>query len=137
LAHLLQPPPADTDPTYVTWLTEDYSVMTWLLNSLEEKINGTVIFQTTAKDMRDTLKVMYGNEENPLRVFEIYEHLFELKYGDRSVPEFYDELKGLIDELEIHQSSVTDAEGCRLLLMDLVSKFLSGLNPTLRSQVRG
>jgi len=82
--------------------------MTWLLNSLEEKTNGTAMFQTTAKDMRDTLKVMYGNEENPLRIFEIYEHLFELKHGDRSVPEFYGELKGLIDELEIHQSSVTD-----------------------------
>jgi len=28
LAHLLQLPPADTDPTYVTSLTGDYSVMT-------------------------------------------------------------------------------------------------------------
>ena len=28
LAHLLQLSPADTDPTYVTWLTGDYSVMT-------------------------------------------------------------------------------------------------------------
>jgi len=28
LSHLLQPPPAITDPTYVTWLTGDYFVMT-------------------------------------------------------------------------------------------------------------
>ena len=28
LAHLLQAPPATTDPTYVIWLTRDYSVMT-------------------------------------------------------------------------------------------------------------
>jgi len=84
LAHLLQPPPADTDPTNVTWLTGDYSDMTWLLNSLEEKINGSVIFLTTAMDMWDTLKVMYDNE-NPSRVFEIYEHLFELKQKERYV----------------------------------------------------
>jgi len=51
LAHLLQPLPADTDPTYMTWLTGDYSVMTWLLNSLEEKISGSVVFLPTAKDM--------------------------------------------------------------------------------------
>ena len=51
LAHLLQLPPANTDPTYVTWLTENYSVMTWLLNSLDENISGSVIFLTTAKDM--------------------------------------------------------------------------------------
>jgi len=50
LAHLLQDPPATTNPTYVTWLTEDYSVMTWLLNSLKEKINGSVMFLTTAKE---------------------------------------------------------------------------------------
>jgi len=63
----------------VIWLTGDYSVMTWLLNSLEEKISGSIIFLTTAKEMWDTLKTMYDNEKNPSRVFEIYERLFELK----------------------------------------------------------
>ena len=80
--------------------------MTWLLNSLEEKITGTVMFLTTAKDMWNTLKVMYGNENNPSRVFKIYERLFELKQGDRFVPEFYGELKGLIYELKMHQPAV-------------------------------
>jgi len=51
LTHLLQPPPADMDPTNVTWLTGDYSVMTWLLNSLEKKISGSIMFLHTAKDM--------------------------------------------------------------------------------------
>jgi len=78
LAHLLQDSSVTTDPTYVTWLTEDYSVMTWLLNSLEEKISVSVIFLTTAKEIWDTLKVMYDNEKNPSRV-EIYERVFELK----------------------------------------------------------
>jgi len=50
-------------------------------NSLEEKISGSVIFLTTAKKMWDTIKVMYGNEKNPLKVFEIYERLFKLKTG--------------------------------------------------------
>ena len=99
LADLLQAPPAATDPTYVTWLTGDYFVMTWLLNSLEEEISGSVMFLTTAKEMWN---IQYGNEKNPSRVIEIYEHLFELKQGDKSVPEFYGELKGLIDELEMH-----------------------------------
>ena len=51
--------------------------MTWLLNSLEEKISGNVMFLPTAKEMWDTMKVIYGNEKNPSRVFEIYEWLFE------------------------------------------------------------
>jgi len=75
---------------------------------------------------------MYDNEKNPLRVFEIYERLFELKQIDRSVPEFYGELKGLIDELEMHQPAVTDSATLREYRQDLaVSKFLSGLSSTL------
>jgi len=53
-------------------------VMIWLLISLVEKISGNVMFLTTAKEMWNTLKVIYGNK-NPSRVFEIYERLFELK----------------------------------------------------------
>ena len=63
--------------------------------------------------MWDTLKVIYGNKKNLSRVFEIYEHLFELKQGDRFVPEFHGELKGLIDELEMYQPSVTDVATLR------------------------
>jgi len=98
-------------------------VTTWLLNNLEEKIGGSVMFLTTAKEVWDTLKVMYGNEKNPSRVFEIYKRLFELKQGDISVPKFYDELKGLIDELEMHQPIITDAATLRGYRQDLaVSK---------------
>jgi len=89
-------------------------MMIWLLNSLEEKISGSVMFFTTVKEMWDTLKVMCSNEKNPSRVFEIYERLFELKQGDRSVPEFYKELKSLIDELEMHQPAVIDAATLRI-----------------------
>ena len=54
------------------------------------------------------------------------------------MPEFSGEVKSLIDELETHQPSVTDAATLREYRQDLtVSKFLSGLSPTLQSQVRG
>jgi len=53
------------------------------------------------------------------------------------VLEFYGKLKCLIDELEMHQSVVTYATTLRGYRQDLaVSKFLSGLSRTLRSQVR-
>jgi len=70
-------------------------------------------------------------------VFEIYECLFEFKQGDKYVPKFYDELKILIDELEMHQPAVTDAATLRGYRQNLtVSKFQFGLSPILRSQVR-
>jgi len=54
------------------------------------------------------------------------------------MPEFYDELKCLIDKLEIHQLDVTDAATLKGYRQDLaISKFLFCLSLTLRSQVRG
>jgi len=61
----------------------------------------------------DTVKVMYGNEKNPSRVFEIYKRLFELKQRDKFMSEFYDKLKDLIDELEMNQPAITDAATLR------------------------
>jgi len=113
LAHLFRSPPAATDLIYATWLFGDYCVMTYLLYSLKAKTSGSVMFLTTVKQMWDILKVMYGNEKNPSRVFEIYERLFELKHEDKSVLEFYGELKSLIDELEMYQLAVTDAATLR------------------------
>ena len=67
-----------------------------------------------------------------------YERMFELKQGDKSVVEFYGELKSLVDELEMHQPVVTDAVTLRGYYQDLaMSKFLSGLSSTLKSQVWG
>jgi len=95
------------------------------------------MFLPTAKDMWDTLKVMYKNEKNLSRVFEIYERLFELKQGDRSAPEFYGELKGLIDELEMHQPSITDAATLRGYRQDLAVSVSIWLESYTTSQVRG
>jgi len=63
-------------------------------------------------------------KKNRFRVFEIYERLFELKQGDRCIPELYGELKGLIDELEMHRH-VTDATTLRGYCQDLVVSKLS------------
>jgi len=51
LDHLLQSSPADSNLTYMTWLTRDYSVMTWLLNSIEEKISDSVMILPTVKEI--------------------------------------------------------------------------------------
>ena len=76
--------------------------------------------------------MMYGNEKNLLRGFEIYERLFELKQGDRYVHEFIENSKSLIAELEMYQPAVTDTATLRRYRQDLsVSKFLSGLIPSL------
>ena len=103
-------------------------------NSLKVKISGSVIFLTTAMGYPEGDVWKW---KNPSKVFEIYERLFELKQEDKSVLEFYGELKSLIDELEMYQLAVIDAATLREYRQDLtVSKFLYDLSPSLQSQVR-
>ena len=49
------------------------------------------------------------------------------------MPEFYGELKGLIDELEMHQPSVTNSNSEGVPSGSRSVKVSSGLSPTLRS----
>ena len=86
LAHLLQPSSAATDPSYVIWLTGDLFCDDMAPQSLKEKTSDSFMFLATTKEMWDTLKLMYENEKNSSRVFEIYECLFELKQEESLFP---------------------------------------------------
>ena len=54
--------------------------------SLKEKTSDSFMFLATTKEMWYTLKLMYENEKNSSRVFEIYECLFELKQEESLFP---------------------------------------------------
>ena len=41
--------PDPTDPTYITWDTQNALVMSWLINSMEEHIGSLYLVHTTAK----------------------------------------------------------------------------------------
>ncbi|KAG6510192.1 hypothetical protein ZIOFF_028201 [Zingiber officinale] len=60
-------------------LSDNCSVMAWLLNSMEESVTTNVMFVETAKEMWDALRGMYSNDKNISRVFELYEKLFSLR----------------------------------------------------------
>ena len=55
-----------------------------------------------------------------------------------SVPEYYSTLRGILDELDVHQPHVTDLQVLKRYREDLAtSNFLSGLDPSLVTQIRG
>ena len=66
----LQFPPATIDLTYATRLSGDYCVMTWLLNSLDEK-SSSVRFMTTVK-MWDTWRWCMEMKESFKGVWDLW-----------------------------------------------------------------
>ena len=61
-------------------MANDFSVMTWLINSRNEKVSIGVMFLKSAKEIWDNLKEMYSNQQNisRSRVADLYERLFSL-----------------------------------------------------------
>jgi len=50
---------------------------------MNEKVSVGLVFLKTAKDVWDTLKEMYSNEQNISRVVDLYERLFALRQDGR------------------------------------------------------
>ena len=54
-----------------------------------EKVSANVMFLKTVKDIWNTLKEMYSNEQNISRVADLYEKLFSLRLDGRSLSDYY------------------------------------------------
>ncbi|KAL5777354.1 hypothetical protein ACOSP7_010280 [Xanthoceras sorbifolium] len=61
---------------YATWEAENFMVMSWLVNSMEEDIAANYLGHPTAKAMWDNLSQMYSDLGNQSQIYEI-----ELKIG--------------------------------------------------------
>lgn len=61
---------------YDDWATVEAYVMTWLINSMEEKISVRVIFLKIAKMICAHLKEMYSNKRNISRIIDLYKKMF-------------------------------------------------------------
>uniref|UniRef100_A0A2N9EUP8 Integrase catalytic domain-containing protein n=1 Tax=Fagus sylvatica TaxID=28930 RepID=A0A2N9EUP8_FAGSY len=77
------------------WLKEDAQIMTWLWNSLEPDVFNNVSYLESSKDIWDTLHLMYSSEENITRIHELYQDMFSLQQGDRSIEEYFSLLQDL------------------------------------------
>jgi len=53
---------AKDSPVYADWAVSDCSMMSWLINSMDEKVSNGVMFLKTAKAIWDTFKETYSNE---------------------------------------------------------------------------
>ena len=99
LHHLDGAPPADTNEKFSSWQANDYQVISWMVNSMENHVSANVLFLHSANEMWITVQQIYSDENNVSRVFSLYEELFALKQGDHSIHDYFAELSGKLNEL--------------------------------------
>ncbi|XP_071727423.1 uncharacterized protein [Rutidosis leptorrhynchoides] len=115
-------PPAQDDPRYHTWKTENNMVMSWLLNSMTNETGENFMYYKTAKEIWDAARDTYSNKYNASAIFEIKGMLHDLHQEERTL----DVLDG------ISWSCATDAKQYKdIQEKEQIYKFLLGLNKNL------
>ena len=73
LKYLTKDHPVKGTATYANWVASDCNMMTRLLSNMHEKVNVSIMFLKTAKEIWNTLKEMYSSEHNISCIAGLYE----------------------------------------------------------------
>ena len=103
---------------------------------MKPTIGKTYMFLPTAKDVWDAVREMYSDAENASQIFEIKMRLWQMKQGDREVVEYYTEMLGLWQDLDLSCEEEWECTGDSVRFKkkmenERVFEFLAGLNHEL------
>ncbi|RVW51120.1 hypothetical protein CK203_078125 [Vitis vinifera] len=130
-----RPPPTDVAASQ-KWRSENSFITSCLINSMKPSIGKTYMFLLTAKDVWDAIRETYSDAENASQIFEIKTRLWQMKQGDREVTEYYTEMLGLWQELDLSCKEEWECTGDSVRFKkkmenERVFEFLAGLNREL------
>ena len=77
--------PSTTDLKYKIWKAENSMVMSWLINSMTNKIVVDFMYYEISKEIQDAKRESYSNNENISQLFEVKDMIHNLQQRDLSV----------------------------------------------------
>ena len=95
------PIPGSFDPSYKTWSRCNMIVHSWIVNSVSESIDQSIVFLENVVDVWNDLKERFS-QGDLIRISELQQEIYGLRQGSFSVIEFYSKLKILWEELETY-----------------------------------
>lgn len=134
-------PPADNDPKYMKWHSENLMVTAWLINSMDPVIGKSYMFLPTARDVWDAVRETYSDLDNHSQLYELTTRMWRMQQGEREVTTYYNEMMAVCQELnlfekEAWENSNDSARHKKKIERGRVFVFLAGLNKDL-DEVRG
>ncbi|KZV06757.1 hypothetical protein F511_45762, partial [Dorcoceras hygrometricum] len=125
--------PEKGDPKWSSWKSENSMVMAWLINSMEPSIGRTYLFLPTAKDIWEAVRETYSDLENSSQIYDLKTRLWNSKQGEKSVIEYYNEMRALWQELDLCYEDDWECKNDSVkyhkrMEIDRVFVFLAGLN---------
>lgn len=93
--------PAEEDEESERWEAENSMIMSWLINSMDPSVGRTYLFLTTAHDIWNAVNETYSDLGNAGQWFELKTRLWRLKQGEKTVTQYYTDLKTLWQEVDM------------------------------------
>ena len=129
---MIKEPPVPTDPKFADWRADHAQSRGCLWNSMESKINCSLVFLPTAKLDWEQAKELYSGVNNLKRIYDLHQNYLSLSLGDMSLEDYYNKFKGVCEELNIYQPISTDVKIMKKQRDSMhVARFLSGLAKSL------
>ncbi|XP_062115983.1 uncharacterized protein LOC133830089 isoform X1 [Humulus lupulus] len=128
---------------YNAWLRNNNMVISWILNSISKDISASILYDESAAEIWNDLKVRFQQRNGP-HIFNLRKELINLKQDLQSVSIYYTKLKTLWEELSTYRPSCT-CNSCTCggvkahqdhYNMEYIMSFLMGLQDSY-SHVRG
>ncbi|KAK9085659.1 hypothetical protein Sjap_026070 [Stephania japonica] len=93
--------PTEKDEGSAKWEAENSMIMSWLINSMDSSIGRTYLFLPTAHDIWTAVNETYSDLGNAGQWFELKTRLWRLKQGEKTVTQYYTDLKTLWQEVDM------------------------------------
>ncbi|XP_042942799.1 uncharacterized protein LOC122276985 [Carya illinoinensis] len=91
-------PKSQADPLYLPWIRCNDMVVSWILNYVAKNIGSSILYIDNASDMWKDLQDRFSQGNRP-RIFQLRKAISSLKQNQKSVSDYYTELKSFWDEL--------------------------------------
>ncbi|CAJ2644691.1 unnamed protein product [Trifolium pratense] len=132
------PIPDALDLNRSAWERCNHLVHSWIINSVSDSIAQTLVFHENAIDAWEDLQERFAKADR-IRIVSLRSALHTLKQGNRSVLDYYTDMRALWEELNSHRPipHCTCVHPCRCEAMraahayrleDQIIQFLTGLN---------
>ncbi|KAI5319172.1 hypothetical protein L3X38_038880 [Prunus dulcis] len=133
--------PNEDDPKYDDWFSEDQKIKSWLLSSMKPEIMKRYIRLSTSKEIWDSLKTAYFDENDEARIYSLNQKASRLRQNGRPLATYFGELTEIFQELDHFNKVSMECENDIKVFQKSTERqrvyvFLGGLDDRF-DQVRG
>ena len=72
-----EPKPNIGDPKLAQWDIDNYTILEWLFNSMEERIYHVFMYHDTVQSLWTSLTQLYAHKRNDAHIFELYRQIHQ------------------------------------------------------------